>query len=177
MGLAAKLLDVLSAEYSRFRPDIIDFKIKVETDEGAEEVWPFAYHPEDGSPITLGVKLWLEAHPDFKVAKAAPLTPADFHLNRRDVRTVFLTLGFPADAVDIAIQNRPAGGEREEAMLSWLEDDYFQRDSAVVLIAFEHWRGIDPNLTAEQVNERWILLGKRTLTGERAVPVSEAVVH
>ena len=62
-------------------------------------------------------------------------------------------------------------------ILAWMEDQYFHREDAVVLAAFEHWRGIDPNLTAKQLDERWIQLGKRALTGMRPAVESEAVQH
>lgn len=177
--LATKLVEVLSGARSRFRPEVIDFEIRVELEDGSEEIWPFTYVPTDGAPITHGVKLWLEAHPDFEIGEAAPLTPEDFHLSRRDVRTAFITLGLPADATETAIKSRPAGGEREDMLLSWLEDDYFQRDSAVVLATFEYWYGIDPNhLTPEGLDTRWMQLGKRALTGEdRATSPSEEIAR
>lgn len=174
---AVQLLDVVAAEQSRYFPGVLELKIKVLTSEGLEETWPFTYSPADPAPISTAATQWLAEHPDFEIAPAVALTAIDFSLNRRNVRSVFIGLGLPADAVDTAIQNKPAGGEREELMLAWLEDDHYRFDSPVVSATFDHWAGIDPNLTLAALEARWMEIGKMLYAQAVVVtaPVSEAV--
>jgi len=174
---ALELLDVLKAERVVFNDRLIDLEIKVRTSEGTEEVWPFTYSPDDNAPITVAAGAWMSAHPDFKIKAARKLRADDFALNRRNVRSVFIGLGFPANAVDIAIENRPAGGERENLMLAWLEDNSFRRDHEVVELAFAHWSGIDPNVTKKMLDDRWIEIGKMMYATEPLVTPDEAVQH
>ena len=157
---ATKLVAVNSAEVSKWHPDLLELSITVETDEGTIETWPFSYNPLDAAPMTGEVKTYLEAHPELHIASPAELTVADFRLNRRDVRVVFMSLGYGAQAVDTALENLPAGAQKDDLQLAWLEDDLYPRDAQVVLSTFEHWRGIDPTLTAEKVDERWLDIGK-----------------
>lgn len=157
---AVALLDIVRAGHNRYFPEALDLLIKVQTSEGLEETWPFTYVKGDGAPITLQATEWLAAHPDFEIAPAVALTPIDYTLNRRNVRSVFIGLGLPADAVETAIQNKPAGGEREELHLSWLEDDAFRFDAPVVTATFEHWASIDPNLKLSALQARWMEMGK-----------------
>jgi hypothetical protein len=174
---AVELLDVTKGVRSRWDDRLIDLEIKVLTSEGTEEVWPFTYSPDDNAPMTKKAGAWMSAHPNFKIAAAPKLKPSDYTLNRRNVRSVFIGLGAPANAVDIAIENRPAGNERENLMLAWLEDASFSRDSEIVEMAFNHWSGIDPNLTKKMLDDRWMEIGKMDRAVAPLVSASEAVQH
>lgn len=173
--MTVTFIEVVRAEHSRFWSDVLDLDIRVITEEGVEEVWPFTYVPSDGAPVTAAVATWLGTHPEFPVAAAVALSAADFGLNRRNVRSAFIGIGLGADAVDIAINAKPAGGEREDLMLSWLEDDSFRIDSPVVVAAFDYWVGIDPNLTLAALNTKWVELGRMLMATTPLVAPSEAV--
>lgn len=157
---ATKLVSVNSAEVNKFHPDLLELSITVETDDGTVETWPFTYHPSDTAPITIAAKEYLAAHPELEITSPAELTAADFNLNRRDVRSVFMALGYGVNAVDVALENLERGSQKDELQLGWMEDAMYPRDSQTVLSTYEHWRGIDPTLTAEKVDEQWLRIGK-----------------
>lgn len=171
--MAVKLVGVNSAEVNRWHPDLIDLSITVETDEGTIETWPFTYHPDDPAPMTLAAKDYLAAHPELEITSPAELTTADFRLNRRDVRIVFMGLGYGANAVDVALENLERGAQKDDLQLGWMENDSFARDDQIVLSTYEHWRGIDPTLTAEKVDEKWLDSGKSRIPSVAVSPVDD----
>lgn len=156
---ATRLVDVKSAEHSRWNNDILDLVITVETDEGTVEDWPFGYHTSDKAPITLAVTEFLAKHPDFEIRDAPPLTAYNFHLNRRDVRAAFIGSGLRSDAVQTAIDNIATGAEREMLMVEWEETGWFRRDDPIVIATIKHWAQFDPTFDEQRFDGNWMRLG------------------
>ena len=145
----------------------LDFIVTVQPREGSSpEDWPFHYVPGDRAPMTLAVKDWLAAHPKFKPGpRPVPSSnPLDYPLTRRQVRFVFIGLGLPADAVDIALVNVEDRPTREMLRIEWFEGRTFRRDDPVVVHTALHWVGIEPPLTDARIDKRWLEIARLGFT-------------
>jgi hypothetical protein len=170
---ATALKKVISAERSKYHPEAIDLMIEVETDQGTVETWPFGYLPSDLAPITQQVTEWFKNNPQMEIRPAPKLTHLDFGLNRRDVRVAFIGLGLPADAVEIALARKTADSDGELLKVDWLEGERFGRNDPVIVATLEHYIGLDPTLTPEKLDAKWLSIGMMNLS--RGAPSPEGV--